>query len=163
MSGIDGRGSKQQVDIFYLVSELYKGLEVTYEYPLHELNQRIDIFVPSLGIAFEIHGKQHYEYNSFFHKSALDWNVSKLQDKRKLEYLKEHGIKVVEIPYNKRINTVEELKELVDSIPFPDVEYTYLPTISKTSLIKKLAHEEQKKVQNLKRKEFLKLLKQKTK
>lgn len=163
MSGIDGRGSKQQVDIFYLVNELYKGLEVVYEYPIPELNQRIDIFVPALGVAFEIHGKQHYEFVSFFFKSEYDWNKSVLLDKEKLHYLIDKGVKVVEIPYNKKINTVEELKEYVDSIPYPDNPYEYIPSMSETELYYKQKNEQRKKEYNKRRNEFIKTLKNKNK
>lgn len=119
----DKRGSKLQHLIYDLLLELYPNYQVVYEQVIPQLNQRIDIFIPTLGIAFEIHGIQHYEYNSFFFKDELAWNKSVLLDKTKVKFLDEHGIKLVEIPYNTKIKTKEDLRSFIDSIPFPEIVY----------------------------------------
>ena len=128
--GVDNRGSKLQRLIYDLSLEAYPNYQVEYEYVIPSLNQRIDIFIPTLGIALEIHGQQHYQYNSFFFKDELDWNKSVMLDKNKAKYLEESGIKLVEIPYNTKIKTAKELKDFIDSIEFPFEVYTPIEKIS---------------------------------
>ena len=36
-----------------MLHELYSQYEIIYEFPLYELGQRIDIYIPNLGIAIE--------------------------------------------------------------------------------------------------------------
>lgn len=132
IKGIDNRGSKLQHLIYDLALELYPHYPVKYEYIIPELNQRIDIFIPSLGIALEIHGEQHYKYNSFFFKDELSWNKSILLDDTKSKYLREQGVKLVEIPFDTKIKTSKELKELIDSIEYPEVDYTPIEQISQS-------------------------------
>ena len=113
MAKLDERGSKLQQDIYNLACKAYKPYEVIYEYPIGALNQRIDIFIPLLGIALEIDGIQHFKFVKFFHKDETAWNSAKRLDEQKENYLVEHGVKLVRIPYNTDIETVEQLKELI--------------------------------------------------
>lgn len=127
---MDERGSKLQKEIYELVKDLYSAYVVEYEYPIADLNQRIDIYVPILGIAIEIHGEQHYRYNSFFFADEFAWEKSKRLDTAKSQYLNSKGIKLVEIPYNTKIKTKEDLKNYIESIPFPDSEFQEINKIS---------------------------------
>lgn len=136
MAKLDERGSKLQHDIYNLTCKAYPKYEVIYEYPIGDLGQRIDIFIPSLGIAIEIDGIQHFEYNSFFFKDANSWNNSVRLDKAKDKYLIDKGVKVVRIPYNTKIKTVEELKECIDNIEFPDTEYEGIETQSEYAKVR---------------------------
>lgn len=130
-NGVDERGSKLQRLIYSLAQEAYPHLKIKYEQPIHDLNQRIDIFIPVLGVAIEIHGEQHYKYNSFFFKDEAAWNKSVNLDRTKATYLHDKGIKLVEIPYNTKISTAEELKSFIDSVSYPATEYEELDNISK--------------------------------
>lgn len=156
MSGTDGRGSAQQLLIYDLVQQLYPKYNIEYEYPIGDLNQRIDIFVPTIGVAFEIHGIQHYKYNSFFFKDELAWNNSVNLDNRKVKYLKDKGVKLVEIPYNSKIKTVEELRQLVDSVDYPDTEYLGISTQSESEIAYKEKQKLKRKEYNKKQREYLK-------
>lgn len=50
---IDGRGSKDQVILFEYLKELYPTQKVYYEFLIYELNIRLDVYIPYLGLAFE--------------------------------------------------------------------------------------------------------------
>lgn len=129
MARADDRGSKLQHIIYQLALKLYPTYEVVYEYPIGNLQQRIDIFIPLLGIAIEIDGIQHFKFTKFFHKDEAAWHASIRLDERKNDYLAEHGVKLIRIPYDTKISTVEELKAEIDSIGYPDVEYTGISTV----------------------------------
>lgn len=55
----------------------------------------------NLRIAFEYHGIQHYQYNSFFHKSKADFNKRVKDDKRKEKLAHKNHIRLIVIPHNK--------------------------------------------------------------
>lgn len=120
---LDDRGSKLQRFIYDLACIAFKPYSIIHEYPIGDLNQRIDIFIPKLGIAIEVNGEQHYKYNSFFYKDELAWNNAMRLDNDKHKYLEEHGVKVVYIPFDTKIKTADQLKQLVDSINYPETEY----------------------------------------
>lgn len=128
MAKVDGRGSHLQRDIFALCQDIYPKYDIVYEYPIGDLGQRIDIFIPHLGIALEIDGKQHFEFTRFFHKDETSWYSSIRLDEQKEKYLEEKGVKLVRIPFDTKIKTSSELKELIDSIEYPDVDYIEIPT-----------------------------------
>lgn len=138
---MDDRGSKLQTLIYNLTEQAYPKYDVAFEYPIGELRQRIDIFIPILGIAIEVHGEQHYNFVSYFHKDELAWNYSVHLDQKKVKYLTERGVKIVEIPFNTKIKTKEELIALIDSIPYPDAPYD---GIEEKSIQKRQKLEQQK-------------------
>ena len=127
---VDGRGSDSQRRFYDLLKEIYPIYDVVYEYAIGEIEQRLDLFIPVLGIAVEYNGIQHYKFSSFFHKDETDWNKGVMLDKKKTQYLNYNGVKLVLIQYNTKIKTAEELKEFIDSVPYPDVEYVGLESKS---------------------------------
>lgn len=129
-NGIDERGSELQRQIYQLTKELYPTYDIIYEYPIADLQQRIDIYIPILGIAIEIHGEQHYKFNSFFFADEFAWEKSKRLDSTKSIYLDSKGIKLVEIPYNTKIKNKKDLKQVIDSIPFPETEFQEINKVS---------------------------------
>lgn len=121
MYKVDERGSKDQRILYDWLYEIYNN--VIYEYALEEIGLRVDLYIPKLGIAVEYHGRQHYEYIEHFHKHFSDFEYAQYLDRKKESYLIEHGIKLVVIPYNQMVTSKEELKQLIDSVPYPDMEY----------------------------------------
>ena len=70
-----------------------------------------------IKIAFEHHGRQHYDKNSRFHKTQKDFEKARRRDEIKREWCKANGVILIEIPalYDKtKINNVLPLikKEL---------------------------------------------------
>jgi hypothetical protein len=61
-----------------------------------------DFFLPNKMIIVEVHGKQHYEYTSLFHKSKLDFLKYKNRDKIKKEWCDLNNIMYIELKYNER-------------------------------------------------------------
>lgn len=159
MAKLDERGSKLQHDIYNLACKAYKPYEVVYEYPIGELNQRIDIFIPLLGIAIEVDGIQHETFTGFFFKDENAWNYSVKLDTDKNKYLYNQGVKLVRIPYNTKIKTEEELRASIDSVEFPPLEYKLIDKESEYQKLKKEQKKEQNKVFKLKQKKRIDALK----
>ena len=58
----------------------------------------LDGYAESISIAFEHQGRQHYEYNSYFHGTEERFESYKERDEQKRDLCKEHGIILIEIP-----------------------------------------------------------------
>lgn len=68
--------------------------------PLLEL----DIYVPALGIAFEINGIQHYQFVPRFHRTMRGFLRQKVRDEKKQTLCQEKGIKLVSVPNLKKFS-----------------------------------------------------------
>ena len=119
----DGRGSIAQVFLFKLIKEIYHNYRVVYEFEIPDTKQRFDIFVIELGIAIEYDGIQHKEYCEFFHKDMNGYILSKKMDKKKEEFCKENGIKLVRIDGNIDNFNKNNLHELIKNIEYPDKDF----------------------------------------
>lgn len=60
----------------------------------------LDFFIPNLKLAFEVHGKQHFEYIPYFHKSKLGFLQHKYRDELKQEWCYKNNIKLIVLKYN---------------------------------------------------------------
>lgn len=61
-----------------------------------------DFFIPDIPAIIEVHGKQHYEYCPFFHKTKMAFYKAKARDRDKIEWCKMNDIKIVVLPYNEK-------------------------------------------------------------
>ena len=64
-----------------------------------------DIFYPSLNLAIEFNGRQHYHSHLFFHSGHTTLVIQKKNDRRKRYLSKKHNIKLISIPYNALLTT----------------------------------------------------------
>ena len=71
-----------------------------------------DFFIPELMLIVEVHGKQHYEYCSFFHKDVMDFLKSKKRDSDKSDWCLMNDIKIVTLPYNEE----KQWKNLIQQV-----------------------------------------------
>ena len=60
----------------------------------------LDMYLPTLDIAVEVHGKQHYEYTPHYHKHKHRFGRAKLNDDLKKEWCELNDIRYVELAYN---------------------------------------------------------------
>jgi len=78
-------------------------------------NLELDIFCKKLKFAIEYNGKQHYEYNTYFHNGNIE-NFHKQQerDKFKKKRCEEEGVYLIIIPYKYDCRNEEELYKHID-------------------------------------------------
>ena len=68
-----------------------------------------DFFIPELMLIIEAHGRQHYQYCSFFHKDKMDFLNAKKRDLDKIEWCEINNIKIAVLPFDRK----EEWKQLI--------------------------------------------------
>ena len=78
----------------------------------------LDFFIPSLNLALEVQGKQHFEFVEFFHRDNHGYNAQIYRDKTKKAICEKAGIKLLEV-YQE-----DDVDNIVTSLCYPDV----LPT-----------------------------------
>eukprot|EP01027_Heterolobosea_sp_BB2_P011557 GEZU01016823.1.p1 GENE.GEZU01016823.1~~GEZU01016823.1.p1 ORF type:complete len:144 (+),score=20.19 GEZU01016823.1:43-474(+) len=75
------------------IMEDYLHPELVFEHTKEHME--LDIFIPSLGLAFEYHGQQHYqEVHAFGPQSQYEQ-----RDEEKLASCKKAGITLITVPY----------------------------------------------------------------
>ena len=126
MTEKDGRGSVGQDRIFDMVKKIYPKYTILWEQPIKSINARFDIFVKELGLAFEIDGVQHEEFNMFFHKDLYALRRGKLKDMNKDSFCYENGIKMIRLNYKDALSiTLDSLKERIENTEYPDGVFTF--------------------------------------
>jgi hypothetical protein len=92
-----------------LIEELFPGLSVYEEVTLpgsKKLGRSsllyADFFIPDSMLIIEVHGRQHYEYCSFFHKDKIDFINAKKRDADKIEWCEMNDIKIAVLPFNEK-------------------------------------------------------------
>ena len=73
---------------------------------------RIDFYIPELNLAVEADGCQHNDPNHpwFNFKNGTVAEYDSIKEK----YLEENNIRLIRIPYKKRLNSVEVLSKITD-------------------------------------------------
>jgi hypothetical protein len=76
-----------------------------------DFNLELDCFNPSLKIAVEYNGVQHYQYIPFFHKNKEAFLNQKYRDDMKRRICRENGILLIEVPYTVKIQDIKSFIE----------------------------------------------------
>ena len=72
-----------------------------------DFNLELDCFNPELKLALEYNGAQHYKYVPYFHRNKEAFYNQKYRDEMKRTKCKEHGIKLIEVPYTVKSDDLE--------------------------------------------------------
>ena len=84
------------------VAEILDERDISYETEHTVAGRlRLDFYIPSLGIGIEVQGDQHYFVNDFF-GGMKTFKRQVKNDRRKRQWCKENGVKLISIPYIKR-------------------------------------------------------------
>ena len=73
-----------------------------------------DFLIPSMNIIIEVHGKHHYEYEEYFHKSIDNFENRSIIDNLKIDWAYSNGYKLFIIPYS--LCTESYLLKLISNI-----------------------------------------------
>ena len=89
-----------------LMKEIFNSYRILEEVKLPgstELHRKsvlyLDFYIPSIKLAIEVHGKQHYEFCPFFHRSRADFLKGKARDEDKITWCELNDIRLVTLKY----------------------------------------------------------------
>jgi hypothetical protein len=98
--------SKYHIRARKLLKELFHSYRILEEVKLPgstELHRKsvlyLDFYVPSITLAVEVHGQQHYEFSPFFHRSRADFLKAKARDEDKITWCELNGITLITLKY----------------------------------------------------------------
>lgn len=97
---IDWKGksrSKVQRQVKKFLKDYWHKHIVYEEFPVYGTKMSVDILNATKKIAIEVQGRQHDEYNKFFHKNKMNFLYSMERDFNKRKWLEENDFKLVEI------------------------------------------------------------------
>ena len=112
LAGEVGRGSDERprsqlhLKARHLLTELYPTVQIMEEVPISLRRGQtayLDFFINTLKLAVEVHGSQHYKYNTLYHSSAQDFIGQKKRDADKKEWCKLNNFTYIELPYNEKV------------------------------------------------------------
>ena len=75
-----------------------------------------DFFLPSLSIAVEVQGQQHFGFNKYFHGDANAYKQAKLRDSLKQEWAQENEVTLVAVDFDEIPISREGLLEKIRGI-----------------------------------------------
>jgi hypothetical protein len=72
----------------------------------------LDFYIPQIMKAVEVHGQQHYEFCSFFHKNLAHFTLAKAKDEDKIEWCALNNIDIIVLKYS---HTDEEWRHQIEN------------------------------------------------
>jgi len=97
--------SKIQFKVKQFLKPYWENHIVYEEFPVYGSLMKVDILNATKKIAIEVQGRQHKEFNKFFHKSRANYLASIKRDHQKREWLTQNNFKLIEVEE-------EEIKKL---------------------------------------------------
>lgn len=97
--------SKLHISARKILYDLFPTIQILEEVPINARpgkTQYLDFFINKIKLAVEVHGQQHYKFNTMFHSSAQDFLNQKKLDADKKEWCSINGITYIELPYNEK-------------------------------------------------------------
>ena len=90
--------SKIQFKVKQFLKPFWKDQIVYEEFPVYGSRMSVDILNSTKKIAIEVQGKQHFQFNKFFHNnSRIKYLEGIKRDFQKAEWLKENKFTLIEI------------------------------------------------------------------
>ena len=111
--------SKYHIAARELLADMFSGYTVLEEVklpgsrcPSKKSALFLDFFIPSLMLGIEVHGRQHYEFCKFFHKTMAGFLQSNKRDFIKEDWCELNGIELIVLKYS---DSIEDWRNQIDS------------------------------------------------
>ncbi|SDJ36387.1 hypothetical protein SAMN04487926_14527 [Paraburkholderia steynii] len=101
-----GEAWVSETELLYRVRRLLPGQEViAHGQPRWLGRQHLDIWIPSLNVALEYHGVQHFRAIDYFGGDAA-FAKGQERDRRKRELCKQNEVRLIEIAYDRNVDDI---------------------------------------------------------
>lgn len=71
----------------------------------------LDFLIPTCKIGIEVHGKQHFQFTPFFHKTKIGFLQAKARDRAKAEWCEVNNLILVELQWD---DTIEYWRKQIE-------------------------------------------------
>lgn len=91
-----------------LIKEIYPTLQICEEVSVQiKRSQKIfiDFYINTIKTVVEVHGQQHYKFNSLYHTSAQDFLNQKKRDQDLQDWCVLNNLNYIELPFNEDKDT----------------------------------------------------------
>tara|TARA_R110000824_G_scaffold327224_2_gene514137 strand:+ start:2757 stop:3182 length:426 start_codon:yes stop_codon:yes gene_type:complete len=110
------QGNKRKTSNYHsaakkLLQETYSTIQIFEEVPIHTDTLRtlyLDFYIPSLDLAIEVHGEQHYNFSSHFHGSRRKFLKARANDRDKITWCELNGIFIAILSYKESLSQWKE-------------------------------------------------------
>ena len=104
-AGDSRRRSKLHVEARKILYELFPTMRILEEVPIkpRSKTQFLDFFINNIKLAVEVHGQQHYKFNTMYHASAQDFLNQRKNDTDKRDWCETNNITLIELPYDEKV------------------------------------------------------------
>jgi len=104
VSANDNRSrSKLHLKARKILYDLFPTMQILEEVSINPRigkTQYLDFYINQIKLAIEVHGQQHYKFNSLYHATAQDFLNQKKNDADKKNWCDINNISYIELPYN---------------------------------------------------------------
>lgn len=102
----------------YILQENFPNLEIIHGYRNKEIfkRQHLDFYIPSLNIAIEYQGPQHFQSVEFLTDHRHNYQHTHELDELKFNICKKEGIKLLYFTFNKKFENVEYFDKVYTNI-----------------------------------------------
>jgi len=86
-----------------LIKEIYPTLQICEEVSAQIKRDRkvfLDFYINTIKTVVEVHGQQHYKFNSLYHTSAQDFLNQKKRDQDLQDWCVLNNLNYIELPFN---------------------------------------------------------------
>jgi len=86
-----------------LIKEIYPTLQICEEVSVQIKRDRkvfLDFYINTIKTVVEVHGQQHYKFNSLYHTSAQDFLNQKKRDQDLQDWCVLNNLNYIELPFN---------------------------------------------------------------
>lgn len=98
------RASNGEIEIRNILQENQIVFDEQYKFKNSEIEKcKYDFYLNNYQITIEYHGKQHFQFHKFFHKTIDEFYKRQERDKRKRDFCIKNGIFLFEITYKDNI------------------------------------------------------------
>jgi acetyl-CoA carboxylase alpha subunit len=90
-----------------LIKEIYPTLQICEEVSAQIKRDRkvfLDFYINTIKTVVEVHGQQHYKFNSLYHTSAQDFLNQKKRDQDLQDWCVLNNLNYIELPFNEDKN-----------------------------------------------------------